>query len=600
MSSQLPPREVYKLIDGFEKKAEFFEFARGYLDIKDNQINDIRDDYSDSREQKYQTICLWKRKTGRRATIERLRQLKAEFDAPLDDDENTVDGSSSNEVEQPNMSPSTPPNKHVPTTVHGEPSAQLQSASVSSAPSQSSSVTAPASEVSHQQSSKSHQTATKLPYQKPGSFAEVPVSHRGPTVEGSSSDDVSLLKLSIHTRTSEAPGQQPHHPSTVTPVDDASSAFNEGLLPNSEEWLKNKLANKMFPEPTSKAWGSPPEAKRSSTSKSGINDSYELARNETEIDNNIPDQLGAAANPDISRFCDEVGNLKVETCSPEEKRTIDAKDNVYEIKNKPKGYVLIINNNFKETKGYRVGAENDVKNMKELWLSLECAVNVQQDKSADEVRTILQKIAKSENTKKYDFFVVFIMSHGRLTREGEAFKTADGKYLRVEEVLQIFDTKNSLNLIGKPKLFFFQFCRGKETDKGFSSDDQEFETELYSNMHKATKSDSDLVQQDTYGDVHPIRCDLFISYATQLGFRSFRNHKGSWFINAIANVFARYAKEEHVTEMMVRVREAVRAKTGITPQTETANIRCKEMSESRDLLSKRLYLLPGYPEDDLL
>lgn len=52
----------------------------------------------------------------------------------------------------------------------------------------------------------------------------------------------------------------------------------------------------------------------------------------------------------------------------------------------------------------------------------------------------------------------------------------------------------------------------------------------------------------------PTDADILVAYATTPGYVSWRNSaKGSWFIQSICEVFAQYAKDEHVMDMMTRV-----------------------------------------------
>lgn len=308
-----------------------------------------------------------------------------------------------------------------------------------------------------------------------------------------------------------------------------------------------------------------------------------------DINNTLPDSM-ASSNIRQSCMCDEVKKLHIINCSKDDIQVILQKDNIYAIQNIPKGYVVIFNYNFKGEKGCRIGAGFDVKNMKDLWEGFGCSVVVKEDLPADEVWKIINKITESKKMLKYDFFVMFIMSHGNTK---DSFITADKKFINVEDVLGKFDNKNAKHLIKKPKLFFFQMCRGKDIDHGFSI------TKTTATNTTEYQPDLEIAHSDS-GELHTVRSDMLISYPTQSGFRSYRGDKGSWFMNAIANVFSKYARNEHVSEMMLRVRRSVMEKTGSTPTCGTANVHCKEMSESRDLLSKKLYLMPGYPEDDLL
>ena len=53
------------------------------------------------------------------------------------------------------------------------------------------------------------------------------------------------------------------------------------------------------------------------------------------------------------------------------------------------------------------------------------------------------------------------MSHGKggSQNEGTLIYTSDGKFIASEEVISYFNNRGCPALIGKPKIFLFQFCR---------------------------------------------------------------------------------------------------------------------------------------------
>ena len=46
--------------------------------------------------------------------------------------------------------------------------------------------------------------------------------------------------------------------------------------------------------------------------------------------------------------------------------------------------------------------------------------------------------------------------------EGDAIYASDVKYILADDVVRLFDNDNCPHLRNKPKMFFFQFCRGGE------------------------------------------------------------------------------------------------------------------------------------------
>ncbi|RXM98041.1 Caspase-2 [Acipenser ruthenus] len=91
----------------------------------------------------------------------------------------------------------------------------------------------------------------------------------------------------------------------------------------------------------------------------------------------------------------------------------------------------------------------------------------------------------------------------------------------------------------------------------------------------------------------PIQSDMICGYAFLKGTAALRNTKrGSWFIQALSEVFYHSAKDKHVADMLVKVNSLIKQREGFAPGTEFH--RCKEMSEYRNSLDKDLYLFPGY------
>lgn len=79
------------------------------------------------------------------------------------------------------------------------------------------------------------------------------------------------------------------------------------------------------------------------------------------------------------------------------------------------------------------------------------------------MQNVITKYVKNNSTEKYDINVVIIMSHGT----GE--KTSDstgivGKDENIVPITWIIEQFNHF-MIGKPKMFIFQCCRGDKINK---------------------------------------------------------------------------------------------------------------------------------------
>ncbi|CAK8691792.1 unnamed protein product [Clavelina lepadiformis] len=203
------------------------------------------------------------------------------------------------------------------------------------------------------------------------------------------------------------------------------------------------------------------------------------------------------------------------------------------------------------------------------------------------MKDIVMEFAGQDFHKEADMCIIIVMSHGGLVNEKDVIYGVDGNYLPAEHVVRYFDNDQCGNLRGKPKLFFFQFCRGEGVDEGVRYDSPDRAITLQESLkHFLPKED----QVDATKRIHtPTRQDVLIAFATQQGNLSFR----SWFTNAIANVFSKKAKSDHVCDMLKEV------KRGLSKRVATSNNpiydQGKEMADIRDILLKNLYLFPGHP-----
>ena len=79
------------------------------------------------------------------------------------------------------------------------------------------------------------------------------------------------------------------------------------------------------------------------------------------------------------------------------------------------------------------------------------------DLEDEKIKSKLNQILNNEECNLHDSFVLYIHSHGK----EEGFLTANNKVIKFHEIYDLFSNKNCKNLMGKPKLIFFDCCRGE-------------------------------------------------------------------------------------------------------------------------------------------
>nr|XP_039258392.1 caspase-2-like [Styela clava] len=217
-----------------------------------------------------------------------------------------------------------------------------------------------------------------------------------------------------------------------------------------------------------------------------------------------------------------------------------------------------------------IGYKEDVKMLENMWEEFGCNVTVQKNLSAESMDLIVLKFATDTCTGNESFVAVFVLSHGE---KEDLIVGADKKTISVSEILKRFNNENR-NLQHIPKLFFFQICRGGISDQG-----EENTQAAYVQKKPPLKL--------------PQVCDTLVTYASQKETRSYvsENH-GSWFIQAIIEVFQENARRMHVVDMLTMVNDKM-AEEMVKNSTDTSILGAKAMSEFTSTLRRKLYIFGG-------
>lgn len=129
-------------------------------------------------------------------------------------------------------------------------------------------------------------------------------------------------------------------------------------------------------------------------------------------------------------------------------------------------------------------------------------------------------------------------------------------------------------------LFPYQACRGDDFDKGTDVPDS-------GTADLARYLDQDVIDGSDFQSL-PAQADMLIAYATTPGYVSWRNSEaGSWFINAIDEVFRNLAYQQDLCSMMIEVNKVV-------ARDFEASGHHRQMPSPVMQLLRKLYFRPGY------
>ncbi|XP_050396386.2 uncharacterized protein LOC126814955 isoform X2 [Patella vulgata] len=206
----------------------------------------------------------------------------------------------------------------------------------------------------------------------------------------------------------------------------------------------------------------------------------------------------------------------------------------YDMNHVKRGMAIIINNRYFEHMVERTGTDKDVKSLTRIFQKLGFYVECFQDLPRARMKSVLTRAA-SEDHSDSDCFVCAILSHG----EEESVFGIDGP-IEIKELLAPFKGDNCRSLTGKPKIFFIEAGFGFKLDDG------------------AIRKDGGVEVQDKNTQIIPTEADFLIVNAAVPGFLSWRNiGTGSWFVQALCEVFQKYGTKLELLSMMTMVNKMV-------------------------------------------
>ncbi|XP_053285000.1 caspase-3 [Pleuronectes platessa] len=196
--------------------------------------------------------------------------------------------------------------------------------------------------------------------------------------------------------------------------------------------------------------------------------------------------------------------------------------------------VIINNKNFDKSTNmsHRNGTDVDAAFAMKIFSELGYKLRVANDQTVRQMKNLLTSVSEEDHSSSASFVCV-LLSHGD---EGVIYGT-DGSQ-RLENLTGNFKGDRCKSLVGKPKLFFIQACRGSALDDG-------------------AMIESDSVDDQTSERI-PVEADFLYAYSTAPGYYSWRNtSNGSWFMQSLCEMLMHYKGELELMQIMTRVNRRV-------------------------------------------
>jgi caspase 7 len=213
----------------------------------------------------------------------------------------------------------------------------------------------------------------------------------------------------------------------------------------------------------------------------------------------------------------------------------------YNMNHEKRGKALVINmqtfdapNPFKLKE--RVWSVKDVENLQHTLEYLEFDFKLCQNFTKSQIEQEIKEMASSVDHSNSDCFLCVVMSHGN----EDKIVTSDNKEMSFEEIMA--PIKQCSSLSDKPKLFFFQACRGDNEIKKHiktrpdSSESKSSGQDISDNHPKDNKSISASSNTNKKTEIST-KTDLLVFNATLPDYYAFGTEKdGTFFIKSVCEV----------------------------------------------------------------
>ncbi|KAL3876371.1 hypothetical protein ACJMK2_034223 [Sinanodonta woodiana] len=197
-----------------------------------------------------------------------------------------------------------------------------------------------------------------------------------------------------------------------------------------------------------------------------------------------------------------------------------------------RGKALIFNNEYFKMYSSRPGSSQDARNLSTVLHRLGFEVECLHNQNKKEMKGVLKKVSKEDHSHE-DCILIAVLSHGDQVEMEGKIKSVIEKHdvvyatngiLQTREVVHLFSDDCCPSLIGKPRIFLIQACRGTTLDIG---------------VEVSLRDEADAAVSPPVITPTPLYKDFLIMYATPPGYYAFRRpDTGSWFIKAFCDVFS--------------------------------------------------------------
>ncbi|KAL2734394.1 caspase-1-like [Vespula squamosa] len=249
--------------------------------------------------------------------------------------------------------------------------------------------------------------------------------------------------------------------------------------------------------------------------------------------------------------------------------TVGIDDPLYNMNYDNRGKCVIFNHTvFDEDLNKRTGTDIDAMRINDVFTKLGFEVVRYDDLIYTDLRDTISTLS-SEDHSNSDCICIFVLTHGM---SDNLIYAKDVPY-NANYIWKPFSADLCPSLAGKPKLFFFQACKGKRYQESF-----EF------------RCNADFTDSTTIYTI-PTHADFLIAYSTIEGFYSFRNEeKGSCYVQYLCDTLEEYADTKDLLNILTITARKVAIKFTSSNKKYLESHNKKQIPSVTSMLTRDLYL----------
>ncbi|XP_056136164.1 caspase-6-like isoform X1 [Lampris incognitus] len=251
----------------------------------------------------------------------------------------------------------------------------------------------------------------------------------------------------------------------------------------------------------------------------------------------------------------------------------------YKMDNKRRGLALIFNQErffWRLGMNDRHGTNADRFNLERRFKELNFEVHAHDNLRQEEVLNKIREAAEADHADA-DCFVCVFLSHG----ENDRVYAYDGK-ISIQDITALFKGDKCRSLVGKPKIFVLQACRGDKHDEAVTPMDV---------VDSEAKTNEVVVDAGVVYTL-PAGADFIMCYSVAEGYYSHRETiNGSWYIQDLCEVLRKFGDSLEFTELLTLVNRKVSMRS-VGNSNDRSSIGKKQVPCFASMLTKKLYFRP--------